>query len=74
MDGSGTHGRGLLRRFYRRASDLRAATIRFSEPVPVAADIAAVQRAVWRQNGGWTGCLIDAMKRTAASTSEHMRR
>jgi hypothetical protein len=64
-DGSGTHGRGTMRRFDRNGGELASDPI--SMPEQVAAqpeDVEAVRRAIWRQNGGWIGYSVDCLKKT----------
>ena len=64
MDGSGTHGRGALRRF--GSSDIGLPD--FDIEVPTDAhrcsdwEFSAVQRAIWRKNGGWRGWVADLAK------------
>jgi Glycosyl transferase family 2 len=67
MDGSGSHGRGLFRRFdgVDQADMTRA--IEFPRPIVVEATRRAVVRAVWQQNGGWLGLVIDRLKKVAVS-------
>lgn len=63
MDGSGTHGRGLMRRF---ANSVPGTEFSFRWPDAIAtddADYAAVRRALWRQNGGVIGMAADRLRR-----------
>jgi hypothetical protein len=67
FDGSGTHGRGSLRRFG-AVAPIEATTPTLPlTPAVDDADIAAVRRAVWRQNGGWLGYGIDRLRRIRAA-------
>lgn len=74
MDGSGTHGRGILRRFRGHAGlqpidriDLPDRTV--VDPL----DFELVKRAVWRQNGGWIGTATDLIRRRLFRvTGRHM--
>jgi len=64
MDGSGTHGRGLLRKFRPVAEPLRVGSLQLPGDVRVDPDeLAAVRRAIWRQNGGVAGQLVDRLRR-----------
>jgi Glycosyltransferase like family 2 len=64
MDGSGTNGRGILRRF--RGSSLDSSTLEIDIPPDAALcsedEFSAVKRAIWRQNGGWRGWAVDRAK------------
>jgi hypothetical protein len=67
FDGSGSHGRGLLRRYGSKA-DARGAwpdTARMTFPLAqlIDDDYAAVKRAIFRQNGGRLGQAVDLAKR-----------
>jgi len=63
IDGSGTHGRGVLRRFGRDKSSFENRLIRLHDDFAVApADFNAVARAIWRQNGGWIGASSDRLR------------
>lgn len=64
LDGSGTHGRGVLRRGPGRAfcdiGDLPG----LPEAISVnAADYAVVRNALWSRNGGWLGQIADSVRR-----------
>ena len=64
MDGSGTHGRGLLRRLRAVPPALHPGRLRLPERVEVdAQDFAAVQRAIWRHNAGVVGSVADRIRR-----------
>lgn len=75
MDGSGTHGRGVLRRFKKQGPfppridhiDLPLETL--VNPV----EFEWVRKAMWRQNGGWVGNAADVIRRTLfRATGRHM--
>ena len=62
MDGSGTNGRGVFRRF--GGIPLHAAAeLEFNIPRDARRcseeEFSAVKRAIWRQNGGWRGWAMD---------------
>ena len=64
FDGSGTHGRGFLRRFSRASASLPSSTI----DLPQVVDCDAVRythfkNALWRQNGGWITLVVDKVRR-----------
>lgn len=64
MDGSGTHGRGVVRRFRNEFLGDRDMAITFPSKVSVAEeDLRAVQRSIWRHNGGWVGSAADRIRR-----------
>lgn len=64
MDGSGTHGRGLVRKFRPAAEPLQVASLQLPDAVRVDPDeLAAVRRAIWRQNGGIAGQIVDRLRR-----------
>jgi hypothetical protein len=67
FDGTGTHGRGALRRFGGIATVEAIAPTLPPTPAVEDADMAAVRRAVWRQNGGWLGYGIDRLRRIHAA-------
>lgn len=60
---SGTHGRGVLRRF---SKDMAASSLQIYElPNTVALDKSiykVVTQALWRQNGGWIGRLVGELR------------
>ena len=63
IDGSGTHGRGLLRRFSADRTALNSIAFRLPESVLV--DVryyASVKRSLWSQNGGWVASLVDRIR------------
>jgi Glycosyl transferase family 2 len=76
LDGSGTHGRGKLRRFrdQNSARPIVPENIQFPEQVLVREqDFALVRRAIWRKNGGRTGTVIDKVRRRLfVLTGKHM--
>jgi hypothetical protein len=60
FDGSGTHGRGVLRRFSTDKADAEQGSI--AMPLQTAIDPVVyryVKQALWRQNGRWLGRLTD---------------
>lgn len=64
FDGSGTHGRGLLRKFATTNASLPS--IRFNLPESVFVDetqYRQVCKTLWKQNGGWSGNLVDRIRR-----------
>lgn len=64
MDGSGTHGRGLLRRLRAVPPALHPGPLRLPDRVAVdARDFAAVRRAIWHHNAGVVGSLADRIRR-----------
>lgn len=64
MDGSGTHGRGLLRRLRSTPSALHPGPLQLPATVAVeAADFAAVRQAIWRHNAGTIGMVADRLRR-----------
>lgn len=64
MEGSGTHGRGLLRGLRSVAPALHPGPLDLPDRVEVVAEeLAAVRRAVWRHNGGLVGTLVDRLRR-----------
>lgn len=62
FDGSGSHGRGLLRRYGGEAVDFIATDIKLVATELRAADYKAVKQAIWRQNGGLIGKAVDIAK------------
>lgn len=63
FDGSGTHGRGLLRGFSAINTALPSAGIDLPESVVMDAEAYThVKKAVWRQNGGWIAHLVSRMR------------
>jgi hypothetical protein len=63
MDGSGTHGAGLFRRFSINSLDREVISIGMPAPKVLETDVDAVRRALYRQNGGAVGWLIDVIKK-----------
>ena len=65
LDGSGTHGRGLLRRFRSQQGDLgQMGLIELPDQIIVREqDFDLVKKAIWRQNGGHVGSVIDILRR-----------
>jgi hypothetical protein len=67
FDGSGTHGRGLLRQFDNPGAPLVSKHISLPDSVLVdEIQYRHVCRSLWRQNGGWAGTLVDRMRRMFA--------
>lgn len=63
FDGSGTHGRGLLRKFSKARLALSSTDINLPEPVFLDASLYAhVKQALWWQNGGWIGKAVDKLR------------
>jgi hypothetical protein len=67
MDGSGTHGRGPLRRFGNTVPGPQAPELTISPDARRCSELefAAVRRAIWRQNGRWCGWAMDRAKAVA---------
>lgn len=64
FDGTGTHGRGLLRKFSKTVG--LPLSIIITLPSEIGLDIryfVHVKKALWRQNGGWIGTVIDRVRR-----------
>jgi hypothetical protein len=75
LDGSGTHGRGLLRRFRSQQSGLhQISLIELPDQIIVREqDFELVKKAIWRQNGGRVGSVIDILRRSLFMlTGRHM--
>ncbi|WP_310446590.1 glycosyltransferase family 2 protein [Thiobacillus sp.] len=63
FDGSGTHGRGLLRKFSKAKPALSSTDIDLPGPVFLDAGLyAQVKQALWWQNGGWIGKAVDKLR------------
>jgi hypothetical protein len=67
FDGTGTHGRGSLRRFGGKSVDEHTSPLLPPEPSMNDAEWSAVRRAVWRQNGGWLGYGVDRLRSIRAA-------
>lgn len=65
FDGSGSHGRGLFRRYETRLPPGDARSFALPDPVADEYAFAAVRRAISRRNGGKFGRLIDMLKKVA---------
>jgi Glycosyl transferase family 2 len=65
MDGSGSHGRGVLRTFSRTQSEFPTGAFELPPPVIDVETNQAVRRTIWRQNGGWLGQFMDALKKVS---------
>ena len=64
FDGTGTNGRGVFRSF--ESKSLPGKTIPFIAPDDISPEPkawAAVRDAIWRQNGGWGGYVVDWVHR-----------
>jgi Glycosyl transferase family 2 len=74
LDGSGTHGRGLLRRFKSYDGLRPIGHIELPERIGVLEqDFNSVKKAIWRQNGGRMGSAIDILRRSLfVLTGKHM--
>ena len=63
FDGSGTHGRALLRKFSKAKPALSSTDIDLPGPVFLDAGLyAQVKQALWWQNGGWIGKAVDKLR------------
>lgn len=63
FDGSGTHGRGLLRKFSKSRPTLSSADINLPESVVLDSGLYAhVKEALWWQNGKWIGRVVDTLR------------
>ena len=63
FDGSGTHGRGLLRKLSKTGAVLPSTDIDLPESVLL--DVALythVKKALWWQNGGWPAHIFDRIR------------
>jgi hypothetical protein len=64
FDGSGTHGRGFLRRFSKAKTALSEPEIVLPKSVYLEGGLYAhVKKALWLQNGGWIGSAVDWIRR-----------
>lgn len=64
FDGSGTHGRGLFRKFSKTKSVLPSTDINLPESVQLDAGLYGhVKKALWQQNGGWIAPVVDRIRR-----------
>jgi Glycosyl transferase family 2 len=74
LDGSGTHGRGSLRKFKSEAAPARIGGISLPGRAEVKeSDFELVKKAIWRQNGGYLGSAVDMVRRRLfALTGKHM--
>jgi hypothetical protein len=66
MDGSGSHGRGVFRRFSAVSADFPDGTFELPPPMLEQDAFDAVRRAIWRRNGGALGQFIDMTKKITA--------
>ena len=66
FDGSGTHGRGLLRKFSKVRLVVSSTGIILPESALLDAGLyARIKKALWRQNGGWIGQFVSWGKMVA---------
>lgn len=74
LDGSGTHGRGVLRRFKAQRELAKIKRIELPSTIAVdPVDLDCVKRALWRQNGGSLGTVTDLARRALFKiTGRHM--
>ncbi len=64
FDGSGTHGRGVLRKFTKTKSALPSTDINQPESVQLDAGLYGhVKKALSQQNGGWIAPVVDRLRR-----------
>ena len=64
LDGSGTHGRGVLRSFKIRRKEPPNGAIDLPADVVISEeDFGLVRQAIWEQNGGWLGATADRLRR-----------
>ena len=63
FDGTGTHGRGVLRNFNSPQQNGKAVNILMPDDVRIhAEDFAVVRRALWQMNGRWFGAVVDRLR------------
>jgi hypothetical protein len=74
LDGSGTHGGGRFRRFRHAESPRTIDRVELMDKAEVdARDFALIRMAMWRQNGGWKGTVVDRVRRLLfKATGRHM--
>ena len=74
LDGSGTHGRGLLRRFKNRGGAREIDHIELpAQAIVNEQEFDFVKKAIWKQNGGRVGSAIDIVRRGLfVLTGKHM--
>ena len=64
FDGSGTHGRGRLRRFSKDSNAWPTCDVRLPDAVQADAEqYQQVKKAMWLQNGGWMTQMLDWARR-----------
>lgn len=64
FDGSGTHGRGLLRKLSKTKPVLPSNDLNLPESVQLDAGLYGhVKKALWQQNGGWIAPVLDRIRR-----------
>lgn len=62
MDGSGTHGRGVFRRYSRTEKNVASASLHFPPAISDPHVQLLLRKAIWRQNGKFFGRFIDFIK------------
>lgn len=64
FDGSGTHGRGWLRRYSKGQADLPCSGIALPKSVSLDAELfGCAKKALWQQNGGWMASVVGYLRR-----------
>jgi hypothetical protein len=64
FDGSGTHGRGALRKFASESTAGEAISVVLADAVRLDDQaFRAIKQAMWRRNGGWLGHLVDRARK-----------
>jgi hypothetical protein len=62
-DGSGTHGKGVLRTFSVVTTNLQGSDIAMPSSVDLCQEaFTSVKKVIWRQNGRWLGALVDRLR------------
>jgi len=74
LDGSGTHGRGILRRSGNQGDARHIGVINLPDRIAVEdQNLKWVRKAIWRQNGGYLGAATDILRRRLFMlTGRHM--
>jgi len=63
FDGSGTHGRGLLRRLSKNEKSIVAARIALPESIYQDSEwFPRIKNALWKQNGGWIAAITNRIR------------
>lgn len=63
FDGSGSHGRGIFRRYGAGSAAFHVTKIDFPEPMLDTVAFDAVRKTMWHRNGGAVGRLVDIAKK-----------